>query len=68
MKRIFLVLLAAAFVVSGSGVLMAATVSVQLAGKKQPSPPKNDVKSAPKPDSKPCVDKGCQLGTPQVVR
>jgi hypothetical protein len=98
MKKVFLVLIAAAFVASGSGLLMAQSTSTG-AKKKAPnseteiiitspnapkgdakgskpddkwktrsSPPKNDVKSVPKPPSQPCIEKGCQLGTPQVVR
>jgi hypothetical protein len=72
MKKFFLVLIAAGFVASGSGLSIAQTSEAKpssgSSGKTRSSPPKNDVKSIPKPPPQPCIEKGCQLGTPQVVR
>jgi hypothetical protein len=80
MRRVFLTLIAAAFVVSGSSSLMAqksgkATaeeVLTELLRSNRSSPkktttetPRTRTQSQP---AKPCVEKGCQLGTPQVNR
>lgn len=79
MKRVFLVLIAAAFVAGGSGSLMAADkptaeeVLTELLRHTNRSSPKKTTTETPKtqtqsPQPTPCVEKGCQLGTPQVVR
>ena len=77
MKKIFLVLIAAAFVASGSGLLMAQStgqtkIPKSITKPNKPSSPKNELKSGKgniqQDQPTPCVEKGCQLGTPQVVR
>jgi hypothetical protein len=80
MKNVFLVLIAAAFVASGPGLLMAAgsgkptaeEVLTELLRTNRSSPKKTTTETprtkTQSPQPKPCVEKGCQLGTPEVVR
>jgi hypothetical protein len=81
MKKIFLVLIAAAFVTGGSGLSAAQSSSTKgtqsstgqgTPQEKQLRPGQYTARGAAKPsDAKPpCVDvqKGCQLGAPQVSR
>jgi hypothetical protein len=81
MKKIFLVLIAAAFVASESGLLMAQSgkpstteeVLTELLRTNRSHQPKKTTTETPRGQTQsqptqPCVEKGCQLGTPQVVR